>query len=481
MEILSFMSCSRKRLVGQINEEIICDYIFAHNSNFGGSCRYFLEYGLTQLYLIFLGVMEYNSDISESCSVWGCCMYVVRENYLQRLRGFYHKSELVKVVVGMRRCGKSVFLGQVQDELRAQGIDSSNIISLNFEDMTLRRYKEDANLLHDDLLALIQANDGQSHLFLDEIQEVAGWETCVNSLRTISDTDIYVTGSNSKMLAGEYATYLAGRYIEIQMYPLSFKEFFEYLKLNEYDDDVRDAFSKYQTLGGLPLAVFLAFEGEDYLQYLRDIFSSVVIKDIVERNKVRDVDLLKRIIRYVAANTGKTFSAASISKYFKNEGRSAAAETVMNYMNYCEEAFLFYKVLRHDVPSKKILKINEKYYIADQGLREAEYGDNEESIELILENIVCLELLRRNYVVTVGRIGNQEIDFVAQKSGERIYVQVSYLLSSDDAVEREFGSLLKLDDNHPKYVVTMDDLDFSRKGIIHRNIRDFLLDYEWTH
>ena len=407
-------------------------------------------------------------------------MQVLRENYLKRLRGFYNETELVKVIVGIRRSGKSILLEQVKNELIEQGIDAQNIISYNFEDMTHRHYWNDAGRLHDDLLEAIHSNNGRSYLFLDEIQDVVGWERCVNSLRTIADVDIYITGSNSKMLSGEYATHLAGRYVEIQMYPFSFAEFLDYLNLKGIDLDRREAFSKYLEIGGFPFAVYLALAGEDYMQYLRDIFSSVVIKDIVDRNRVRDVDLLSRIIEYVIANTGKTFSAGSISKYFKSEERSAAPGTVMNYLSYCTDAFLFHKISRNDLPSKKILKINEKYYLADLGLREAEYGDNDEVVHLLLENVVCLELLRRNYKVTVGKVDDKEIDFVAQKSGERIYIQVCYLLSSEKTVEREFGSLLNIDDNHPKYVISMDDLDFSRKGITHKNIRDFLLDESWS-
>jgi len=321
----------------------------------------------------------------------------------------------------------------------------------------------------------MDAMEGRAYLFLDELQEVVGWETCINSLRVNSDADIYITGSNSKMLAGEYATMLAGRYVQIQIHPFSFREYCTAAReKNAALSDV-ELFRQYLKQGGMPFPVNVGLSESDGKQYLRDLYASVVVKDIVKRNKIRDVDLLERIIAYVMANTGKTFSATSLSKFFRSEKRTVAPETILNYLKGCEDAYLFGKINRLDVPGKKMLQVNEKYYVADHGLREAIFGSNERDIELILENMVCLELWRRGYLVSVGRVGEKEIDFVAVRGDERVYVQVCYLLASQATIEREFGVYYGIADNFPKYVVSMDDLDLSRDGIRHQNIREFLL------
>jgi predicted AAA+ superfamily ATPase len=361
----------------------------------------------------------------------------------------------------------------IQQELRDKGVADENLIAYNFEDMKVRELK-DPEKLHDTVLARIKGVSGRTYLFLDEIQEVDRWETCVNSLRMNSDVDIYITGSNAKMLASEYATLIAGRYVEIRVYPFSFTEFG--LAIREREPEIADTalFLKYLRFGGMPSLIHLGLDEVDAKQYLNDVFASVVIKDIMKRNGFRDVDLLERIIIYVMANVGKTFSATSISKFFKSEKRTIATETVLNYLKGCEDAYLFGKVSRLDVPGKKLLQVNEKYYIVDHGLREAVYGNNERDIELVLENMVYLEILRHGYKVTVGRVGNREIDFVCDKAGKRIYVQVCYLIANDDVAEREFGVYYEIPDNFPKYVVSMDEIDMSRNGILHKNVREFL-------
>ncbi len=304
------------------------------------------------------------------------------------------------------------------------------------------------------------------YLFFDEIQEVTNWESVINSFRVDFDADIYITGSNAKLLSGELATLLSGRYVQFVIYPLSYKEF---LLLNEGKD-----FLDYLRLGGMPFLNNIVGDENAVNLYLEDVYNSVVLKDVVKRNNIRDVDLLDRIITYVLANVGAT----SIAKYFKSEQRKVSTDTVLNYIKACEEAYLFYKLKRQDIKGKRILEVAEKYFIVDHGIREAVYGRHMEDIGQVLENIVCLELLRRGYTVTVGMIDNEEIDFIGVKDNEPIYIQVAYLLPDKKTQEREFGNLLKIEDNYPKYVVTMDEVNLSQSGIKHLNIKDFLLD-DW--
>jgi len=402
---------------------------------------------------------------------------IKRETYMKKIRPFIG-NELIKVLTGMRRSGKSVMLELIQEELIANGISSSQFIMLNFEDMKNLNLCT-AQSLHKEISETVGEIDGKAYLFFDEIQEVEEWEKCINSFRVEFDCDIYVTGSNAKLLSGELSTYLAGRYVEFIIYPFSFAEFSE-LYCEVFPGTGEQAlFVKYMALGGMPYLGNLRFDNASSQIYLRDLYSSVVLKDIVKRNSVRDVDLLERIITYVFSNIGTTFSASSISKYFKSENRTVAPETIMNYINYCVESFLFCRVRRNDIKGKKLLAINEKYYIADHGLREAVFGGSTIDYGLILENLVCLEMLRRGYNVTVGISGTKEIDFVCKNKGNILYVQVAYLLASEETIKREFGVYDSIRDNFPKYVVTMDEFDMSRDGVRHMNIRDFLNHTDW--
>ena len=294
------------------------------------------------------------------------------------------------------------------------------------------------------------------------------------------DCDIYITGSNARLLSGELATVLGGRYVEFTIYPFSYAEFMELYK--DIFPDVTDSvvFQRYLTLGGMPYLANLHFVEEPSRQYLTDVYNSVVLNDVVKRNKIRDIDLLTRIVTYVIGNIGTTFAATSITKFLKNERRTVATDTVLNYIQYCVSAYLFYQVKRQDIQGKQILSTNEKYYMADHGLREAVFGGNMRDINLVLENIVYMELLRRGYAITVGKIGAKEIDFICQKQEQKIYVQVTYLLASEETIQREFGIYESVRDNFPKYVVSMDEFDFSRNGIKHKNIREFLLMKEWN-
>lgn len=398
---------------------------------------------------------------------------ISREIYMKRIRSFIN-TELIKVFTGIRRSGKSVMLELVKNELKKSGVSDKNFLCINFEQFSNSELL-DAKILHKRIVEFQKSADGKIYLFFDEIQEVDGWEKCINSCRVDFDCDIYITGSNAKLLSGELATYLAGRYVEFVIYPFSFAEFLEMNRQKNSQIDKSACFTAFLKTGGMP---FLAnFLGDDSAknQYLMDIYNSVVLKDVVKRNNIRDVDTLERIIAYAFSNIGHIFSATSLSKYFKSEKRNISHDTILNYLKFCTDAFLIYKISRYDLEGKKVLTVNEKYYCADHGLREAVFGKNTQNIDQILENIVCLELLRRNFKVFVGKKDESEIDFIAERNGVKIYVQVAYLLASEETVRREFSVYDSIKDNFPKYVVSMDEFDFSRNGIIHRNIRDFLL------
>jgi len=403
---------------------------------------------------------------------------VKRELYMNRIRPFIG-TDLIKVLTGIRRCGKSVMLELIKHELIDSGADPSHFISINFEDMNYA-HLQSAKALHDEITRRAADIDGKAYLFFDEIQEVKEWEKCINSFRVSLNCDIYITGSNAKLLSGELATHLGGRYVEFVIYPFSFAEFMELYKTVTPDASIHQCFQKYLLSGGMPYLANIKYADEPSKQYLHDLFNSVQLKDVVKRNKIRDVDLLERIIAYVMANVGNVFSAASLSKFLKSEQRTVAPETILNYIKYCCDAYLFYQVKREDLQGKQILASNEKYYIADHGIREAVFGGNMKEINLTLENIVHLELLRRGYEVTVGRLGNKEVDFVCRRRDEKLYVQVAYLLASDETIHREFSAYDNIRDNFPKYVVSLDEFDMSRNGIKHRNLRDFLLTEEWN-
>ena len=398
-----------------------------------------------------------------------------RELYIEKIKPFIDK-DIVKVLTGIRRSGKSVMLKLIMEELKQNKIDEKQFININFENL-INRELTTADKLHEYILKKASEIKKKCYIFLDEIQEVKDWEKCINSLRVNEeyDFDIYITGSNAKLLSGELSTYLTGRYVEFVIYPFSFKEFLETLKSIQQDVSTREAFQKYVKFGGMPFLYNLAFEEEASLQYLKDIYSSIILKDITQRNKIRDTDLLERVISYLIMNVGNNFSATSISKFFKSENRKVSVETILNYIKAAEESFLIYRVSRDDLIGKKVLNVNEKYYIADHGMREAILGSNQRDINQIFENIIYLELLRKGYNVRVGKVDNLEVDFVCTKGNEKIYVQVAYLLASSETIEREFTSLEKIDDNYPKYVISMDEFDMSRNGIKHINIIDFLM------
>ena len=398
-----------------------------------------------------------------------------RDEYIKQIVPFIDK-DVIKVLTGIRRSGKSVMLKLLMEELKNRGINEKQFIYINFENLKYRNLKN-YERLYDFILNKIDDKYKSYYIFLDEIQEVEEWERCVNSLRVDEDFnfDIYITGSNAKLLSGELSTYLAGRYIEFVVYPFSFKEFFEIIQEKNQEIKVKEAFQKYVKFGGMPFLHNLDYNFEASMQYLQDLYASIILKDITQRNNIRDTDLLERIINYVVMNIGNTFSATSISKFFKSENRKVATETILNYIKACEEAFLVYRVARNDLLGKKILNVNEKYYIADHGIREAIMENNQKNINQILENIVYFEMLRRGYNVKIGKVDNLEVDFVCKKNDETIYIQVSYLLASEDTKEREFSVLENIKDNYPKYVLSMDEFDMSRNGIKHVNLIEFLV------
>ena len=393
---------------------------------------------------------------------------------MQKIRPFIN-TPVIKVFTGIRRCGKSVMLELVQDELKKLAVNDNQIMALNFESASDGRVRT-----LDSILAAIheqssKLNNRRLYLFFDEIQELIGWETLINSLLVDIDADIYITGSNAHMLSGELATYLAGRYVEIRMYPFSFSEVIDLLSLNNNAITVDEAFKIYLIRGGFPFLYNYPFSDADANQYINDIFDSTILKDIAQRNNIRDIALLRHLVLYFIANTGNTFSATSLVKYLKNQHRSVSTETVYNYIEYCRAACLLHLVPRQELAGKALLSTQEKIYLADHGIREALYGNNQRDINQILENVVYMELLRRGYEVHIGKSRQNEVDFCANKGGDFVYIQVCYLLASDETMEREFSVLETIPDNYPKFVLSMDQIDRSRNGILHINICDFLL------
>ena len=399
---------------------------------------------------------------------------IKRELYMKKIRPYMHQN-IIKVLTGIRRCGKSVMLELIRQELLDTGISEDQCLMVNFESKAVD-YVTSVDASYQYMVDFVRKNQKKVYFFLDEVQELDGWEKLVNACMIDFDVDIYITGSNAKLLSGELATYLAGRYVEISIYPFSLKEVMDM----QEGKTVQEVFQIYLTRGGMPFLYQFPADEHSAKQYLQDIYHSIILKDIAERNKVRDLELLQRILLYFLSNVGNTFSSSNIVKYLKSERRCISNETVYNYVNYGKATCLLHLVSREDVIGKRLLQFQEKIYLADHGIREAVYGNNLRDIQQILENMVYMELLRRGYQVCVGKVHEQEIDFVAGNSADKLYVQVTYLLATEETMEREFAVLEKVPDNYPKYVVSMDEIDRSRNGIKHRNIRDFLLAEEWV-
>ena len=400
--------------------------------------------------------------------VLGDFMIIQRQDYIEKIKPFINKH-IIKVLIGTRRSGKSTILKQIIDSLLSDGIPHENIVWINFE---LSDYFEitDIEKLEDYISSQIENVDGKIYLFFDEIQVVPQWEKLINSYFAKENFDIYITGSNSKLLSAEFSTYLSGRYVELNIYPFSFREYIGY---NEITDDFKSHFYKYLEDGGMPSTY--DYGGDDKKLVLMDLYNSIVLKDIIQRNNVKNIDLLDRIMRFVMYNVGQQFSANKVYKRLKQNMVNLSVNTIYNYLKFFENACLIYPVKREDLKGKKILKYDEKYYLCDLGFRQAIIGNNQRDITRVIENIVYMELLRRGYEITIGKVDNLEVDFVCKKQNKPIYIQVSYLLASEETVEREFNPLKNISDNYPKYVVTMDDADMSHGGIEHLNLVDFLL------
>jgi predicted AAA+ superfamily ATPase len=396
---------------------------------------------------------------------------IQREQYMNFIRPLIN-DPLIKVITGMRRVGKSTLLQLIREELIKSNVAPDQIIEMNFELFAFNEYKT-AETMHSYIKSRI-INDEMYYLFLDEIQEVEGFEKAINSLTLEHRVDIYITGSNSNLLSGELATYLTGRYIAIEVYPLSFKE----IMSAKPNTDKNDEFIEYIKYGGLP-SLLRFDDGELKKQYIDDMFSSILLKDIVQRFGIRDTNLLQRFIRYVFQNIAQVFSAQKITQYLKNEMRALSRETIYNYIEACKNAFLIYAVPRYDIKGKQLLRTREKFFINDLGIRGIEF-DNESDIGQSLENIVFLELKRRDFKISTGELPAGEIDFVVEKGSSKAYIQVCYLLASPETVAREFTALEKIDDNYPKFVLSMDKIKIERNGIRHLNVIDFLLGDEIT-
>jgi len=402
-----------------------------------------------------------------------------RDLYLNQLCDYIDKP-FIKVITGIRRCGKSAVLLLLRDELFRRGITEKQIIHLNFESLELSDIDK-AEVLYKYVKEKI--NDEKRYYFLlDEIQEVESWEKAVNSFFVDFNADIYITGSNSRMLSSELATYLTGRYVEIILYTLSFAEYllFQQVRTGKESEDIRKDFSLFLRSGGFPVLHVSDYTEETAGRVVYDIYSSIILRDVVQRNNIRDVELLERVVRFVFDNIGNKFSAGNIADYFKSQQRKIDLNTVYNYLNALEGAYIIYRVPRYDIKGKEILKTLEKYFVGDPALIHAVMGYRDRIISGLLENVVLLELMRRGYRVFTGSSDEKEIDFIAEKGDKKIYVQVSFRMDSRSTIDREFSPLLEIRDHHQKYVVTLDEIWHDNiEGIQHMHIADFLLIKEY--
>ena len=400
---------------------------------------------------------------------------IVRDRYIKQIKSFINKP-FIKVITGIRRSGKSVLLKLLQEELIRQKVNKNNIIYINFESFEFSEINT-AKELHNYIKNKIK-NKNKYYLLLDEIQEVKEWEKAINSFSVDFNTDIYITGSNSHMLSSELATYLSGRYIQLTIYPLSFNEYLEFKK--EYNpSNLKDnylEFNNFLRLGGFPAIHASNLSLENTYKIVYDIYSSVILRDVIQRFNFRDIELLERVVKFIFDNIGNNFSAKNISDYFKSQNRKLDINTIYNYLNALESSYIMYRIPRYNIRGKEILKTNEKYFVGDQSLVYALMGYKDRLISGILENVVMLELKRRGYSVYVGKLDNLEIDFIAEKQEKRIYIQVAYKMTEKETIEREYKPLLKIKDNYPKYVLTMDNTwKDNIEGIKHMHIADFLI------
>ena len=383
-------------------------------------------------------------------------------------------APFIKILTGVRRCGKSTILKLIMKRLvEERGIAPEQIVSYRFDSMEYDGYSAR------EMYALLKgalAPQRRTYLFLDEVQEIEGWEKVVNSLATDYDVDIYLTGSNSRMMSSEIATYLTGRYVAFRIYTLSFGEYLFFKSHYAEVGDPKQELAEYVRLGGFPGTHLQAYSQDEVYTIVRDIYNSTVFSDIVRRNQIKKVDQLERVVKYVFNNVGNTFSASSISAYLKSERRSLDNETIYSYLDKLESAYLLHRCSRYDLRGKAILKTQEKFYLADVALRYSVLGYNEDSVAASLENVVYLELLRRGYEVYIGKTPDGEVDFVATRQGEKLYVQVTQETTSEKTEKREYERLLEIHDNYPKYVLLTNDFaGGNHEGIQTMHVADFLL------
>ncbi|MDP3927653.1 MAG: ATP-binding protein [Bacteroidota bacterium] len=398
-----------------------------------------------------------------------------REIYTNRLVKFIDKP-FIKVLTGLRRSGKSSILLLLKEELQRRGVASENIIQINFESFAYADI-QNATDLYDFVKQKID-NTQTYYILLDEIQEIDSWEKALSAFMVDFKVDLYITGSNARLLSSELATYLSGRYIEMDIYPLSFSEslIFKQSRYPQPKLNPKSEFEYFLRLGGFPTLHTASYDIDSAYKIVYDIYSSAILRDTVQRYNIRDVELLERVVKYIFDNIGNNFSAKNVADYFKSQQRKIDLNTVYNYLQALSSAFIIYRVSRYDIKGKEILKTQEKYYLGDQAILYAVMGYKDRLIAGVLENIVYLELRRRNYKVYVGKIGDKEIDFIAELNQKKIYVQVAYKLQEQSTIDREFGSLMAIQDNFPKYVVTMDPLWVDNiEGIQHVYMADFLL------
>ena len=398
---------------------------------------------------------------------------IYRKTYMDKIIPFID-TPFVKILTGVRRCGKSTVMEMIKEELLQRGISKENIISYRFDSLENEEI-DTASKLYKEIKRQVR-KDEKMYIFLDEIQEVKDWEKAANSFLSDFGADVYVTGSNSRMMSSEISTYLTGRYVSFRIYPLSFSEYLEFRKTYADWNDIYSEFARYIRFGGFPALQLQEYSLDSAYTVVRDIYNSTIFTDIVKRSQIRKIDQLERIVKYTFSNTGQTFSALSLSKYLKSQNRSMDPETVYNYLSKLESAYILHRCSRFDIRGKEILKTQEKFYLADPAFRFAVLGFNEDDVASTLENIVFLELRHRGYDVYVGKLDHNEIDFVAVRQNEKLYIQIAQEISSEKTKEREYGNLLSIADNYPKYVLRTDILTGgNHEGIKTMHIADFLL------
>ena len=401
---------------------------------------------------------------------------IYRPSYVDKIMA-YVDTPFVKILTGVRRCGKSTILKMIMSKLRECGIPESRIVSycfdsMEFEDMTAKQ-------MYSELKSRVSP-EGKTYFFLDEMQEIKGWEKVVNSLSSDYDVDLYITGSNSRMMSSEISTYLTGRYVSFRIYTLSFAEYLTFKEQYDAVGDPRQELANYIRLGGFPATHLQNYTQDEVYTIVRDIYNSTIFSDIVRRNQVRKIDQLERVVKYTFNNVGNTFSAKSISDYLKAEHRALDNETVYSYLEKLEKAYLLHRCSRYDLQGKEILKTQEKFYLADTSLRYSVLGYNADSVATSLENVVYLELCRRGYTVNIGKTSDGEIDFVATRQNEKVYVQVTQQIASEKTERREYERLLEIRDNYPKYVLRTDEFaGGNHEGIKTMHVADFLLSDEF--